>query len=236
MQQYRWVSKEITENAIMPKCLWILTNTSPITKTLLYGKEPLISWYSKSVAAIFGEDRTKRALTIFNLKYNIDKKYYDCRCPIYKVCREFINRSYWYGFRQNINIECGQRRQNLDRSIANFGGIKENIIINKKLTDTSNELKEQLKNANQELVNKDIQKMNFWIRLPMNCNITQFVQQVKSFTMMTTFRRSWESSFAKHHIESDRLNRLIDKILDLENLKPENKRFICLKTTLQKNH
>jgi hypothetical protein len=31
-----------------------------------------------------------------NLKYNIDKKYYDCRCPIYKVCREFINRSHWY--------------------------------------------------------------------------------------------------------------------------------------------
>jgi hypothetical protein len=70
-----------------------------------------------------GEDRTKRALTIFNLKY--DKKYYDCRCPIYKVCRKFINRSHWYGFRQNINIECGQRRQNqLDRSIANFGGIQ----------------------------------------------------------------------------------------------------------------
>jgi hypothetical protein len=56
-------------------------------------------------------------------------------------------------------------------SIANFEESKENIIINKKLTDTSNELKkisEQLKNANQELVNKDIQKMNFWIRLPMN--------------------------------------------------------------------
>jgi hypothetical protein len=72
-----------------------------------------ISDIQKVLQRFLGEDRTKRALTIFNLKYNIDKKYYDCRCPIYKVCREFINRSYWYGFRQNINIECGQRRQNL---------------------------------------------------------------------------------------------------------------------------
>jgi hypothetical protein len=96
----------------------------------------------------FGEDRTKRALTIFNLKYNIDKKYYDCRCPIYKVCREFINRSHWYGFRQNINIECGQRRQNqFARSIANFEESKENII-SKKVDGHLNELKkisEQLK-------------------------------------------------------------------------------------------
>jgi hypothetical protein len=42
--------------------------------------------YSKVLQRFLGEDRTKRALTIFNLKYNIDKKYYDCRCPIYKVC------------------------------------------------------------------------------------------------------------------------------------------------------
>jgi hypothetical protein len=44
----------------------------PITKTLLYGKELLTSRIFKKV--FLGEDRTKRALTIFNLKYNIDKK------------------------------------------------------------------------------------------------------------------------------------------------------------------
>jgi hypothetical protein len=68
-------------------------------------------WYSK-VLQRFWRRPNKTSFDIFNLKYNIDKKYYDCRCPIYKVCREFINRSHWYGFRQNINIECGQRRQN----------------------------------------------------------------------------------------------------------------------------
>jgi signal transduction histidine kinase len=35
-------------------------------------------------------------------------------------------------------------------------------------------------------------------------------------------------------IESDRLNRLIDKILDLEKFETGKQRFICLKTTLQK--
>jgi hypothetical protein len=44
---------------------------------------------------------------------------------------------------------------------------KENIIINKKLTD-SNELKNIRTTQNANQVNKDIQKMNFWIRLPMN--------------------------------------------------------------------
>jgi hypothetical protein len=136
-------------------------------ETLLVERNRLHLDIQKCCSAL-GEDRTKRALTIFNLKYNIDKKYYDCRCPIYKVCREFINGSHWYGFRQNINIECGQRRQNQFAEVLRILRNKENIIINKKLTDTSNELKkisEQLKNANQELVNKDIQKMNFWIRL-----------------------------------------------------------------------
>jgi hypothetical protein len=118
----------------MPKCLWILTNTSPITKTLLWKGTAYISRYSKVLQRFLGE-RTKRALTIFNLKYNIDKKYYDCRCPI-KFAENLLT-GHWYGFRQNINIECGQRRQNqLARSIANFGGIQKNIIINKKLTDT----------------------------------------------------------------------------------------------------
>jgi hypothetical protein len=50
-----------------------------------------------------GEERTKRALKIFNLKYNIDNHH--SRCPIYKVCRESFDRSYWHGFRQNIDIE-----------------------------------------------------------------------------------------------------------------------------------
>jgi hypothetical protein len=74
----------------------------------------------------------KTSFDIFNLKYNIDKKYYDCRCPIYKVCRKFINRSHWYGFRQNINIECGQRRQNqLAEVLRILEESKENIINNK---------------------------------------------------------------------------------------------------------
>jgi hypothetical protein len=42
-------------------------------------------------------------LKIFNLKYNIDK-ISPQPMPIYKVCRESFDRSYWH-FRQNIDIE-----------------------------------------------------------------------------------------------------------------------------------
>jgi hypothetical protein len=55
--------KEITENEIMLKCLWILS-TSPITKMPSSGKELPISQIFKKVLLFLGEDRTKRALTI----------------------------------------------------------------------------------------------------------------------------------------------------------------------------
>jgi hypothetical protein len=48
----------------------------------------------KVLQRFLGEERTKRALKIFNLKYNIDKNHHS-RCPIYKVCRESFDRSYW---------------------------------------------------------------------------------------------------------------------------------------------
>jgi hypothetical protein len=69
--QYRWVSKEITENAIMPKCLWILTNTSPITKICME-RNRLHLGYSKVSAFLAKTEQNE--LWLFNLKYNIDKK------------------------------------------------------------------------------------------------------------------------------------------------------------------
>jgi hypothetical protein len=82
-----------TENAIMPKCLWILTNTSTITTFVWKGTAHL--GYSKVLQRFLGEDRTKRAL-FFNLKYNIDKKITTADARFIKFAEKFINGSHWY--------------------------------------------------------------------------------------------------------------------------------------------
>jgi hypothetical protein len=102
-----------------------------------------------------------------------------------------INRSHWYGFRQN-NIECGQRRQNqLDRSIANFGGIKE-ISSSTKVDGHFKWIKKNIEQLKMPIRNwsKRHSKDEFLDTLPMNWE-HQYSDsaQTKSFTMMTTFRR-----------------------------------------------
>ncbi|MFT4973745.1 MAG: signal transduction histidine kinase, partial [Saprospiraceae bacterium] len=116
---------------------------------------------------------------------------------------------------------------------------KENIIINKKLTDTSNELKkisEQLKKANEKLVDKDIQKDEF---------LDTVTHELR--TPITAIRAATEilhdddddipkevrKQFLKSIIsESDRLNRLIDKILDLEKFETGKQKLYLSKNNI----
>src|SRR3970282_1632322 len=99
---------------------------------------------------------------------------------------------------------------------------KENIIINKKLTDTSNELKKisnQLKNANLELVNKDIQKDEFLdtVTHELRTPITAIRAASEILHDDDDIPEEVRKQFLQNIIsESDRLNGLIDKILDLE--------------------
>ena len=99
---------------------------------------------------------------------------------------------------------------------------KENLIINKKLTDTSHELKqisEQLKNANLELVNKDIQKDEFLdtVAHELRTPITAIRAATEILHDDDNIPEELRKQFLQNIIsESDRLNRLIDKILDLE--------------------
>jgi hypothetical protein len=56
----------------MQKCLWTLTNTSNHENAFIWKGTAYISDIQKNAPSLFGEDH-KRALAIFNLKYNIDK-------------------------------------------------------------------------------------------------------------------------------------------------------------------
>jgi signal transduction histidine kinase len=99
---------------------------------------------------------------------------------------------------------------------------KENLIINKKLTETSNELKElssQLKKANENLVLKDKQKDEFLdtVTHELRTPITAIRAASEILHDDDEIPEELKKQFLQNIItESDRLNRLIDKILDLE--------------------
>jgi len=118
---------------------------------------------------------------------------------------------------------------------------KENIIINKKLTDTSNELKkisEQLREANEKLVDKDIQKDEFLdtvtheLRTPITAirAATEILHDDED-----DIPKEVRKQFLKSIIsESDRLNRLIDKILDLEKFETGKQKIYLSKNDISK--
>ena len=99
---------------------------------------------------------------------------------------------------------------------------QENIIINKKLTETSNELKAitaELKKANEKLVWKDHQKDEFLdtvtheLRTPITAIKAAGEILHDDDDMPEELRKQFLQNIMS---ESDRLSRLIDKILDLE--------------------
>lgn len=117
---------------------------------------------------------------------------------------------------------------------------QETIIINKKLTDTSNELKkisEQLKNANQELINKDIQKDEFLdtVTHELRTPITAIRAASEILHDDEDIPEELKKRFLQNIIsESDRLNRLIDKILDLEKFETGKQKLYLSKNNISK--
>lgn len=99
---------------------------------------------------------------------------------------------------------------------------KENITINKKLTETSNQLQKitsELQKANETLVRKDAQKDEFLdtVTHELRTPITAIRAASEILHDDDEIPEELRKQFLQNIIsESDRLNRLIDKILDLE--------------------
>ncbi|MFM2010079.1 MAG: hypothetical protein RLZZ479_470 [Bacteroidota bacterium] len=182
-----------------------------------------ISDIEKVLLRFLGEERTKRALSIFNLKYNIDKNVATADARFIKFAENLLTGHIGTASAKILIASVVKEDEiSLSEVLRILEESKENIIINKKLTDTSNELQkisEQLKVANEELVKKDIQKDEF---------LDTVTHELR--TPITAIRAASEilhddedvpfevrKQFLQNIIsESDRLNRLIDKILDLE--------------------
>ena len=182
-----------------------------------------VSDIEKVLQRFLGEERTKRALSIFNLKYNIDKNVATADARFIKFAENLLTGHIGTASAKILIASVVKEDEiSLAEVLRILEESKENIIINKKLTDTSNELQkisEQLKVANEELVKKDIQKDEFLDTVTHELRTPITAIRAASEILHDDEEVPFEvrKQFLQNIIsESDRLNRLIDKILDLE--------------------
>ncbi len=200
-----------------------------------------ISDIQKVLQRFLGEERTKRAMTIFNLKYNIDKNITTADARFIKFAENLLTGHIGTASAKIlISSVVKEDKISLTEVLRILEESKENIIINKKLTDTSNELKkisDQLKNANQELVNKDIQKDEFLdtVTHELRTPITAIRAASEILHDDDDIPEELRKQFLQNIIsESDRLNRLIDKILDLEKFETGKQKIYLSKNNISK--
>jgi Na+/proline symporter/signal transduction histidine kinase len=200
-----------------------------------------ISDIQKVLQRFLGEERTKRAMNIFNLKYNIDKNITTADARFIKFAENLLTGHIGTASAKIlISSVVKEDKISLTEVLRILEESKENIIINKKLTDTSNELKKisiQLKNANQELVNKDIQKDEFLdtVTHELRTPITAIRAASEILHDDDDIPEELRKQFLQNIIsESDRLNRLIDKILDLEKFETGKQKIYLSKNNISK--
>jgi Na+/proline symporter/nitrogen-specific signal transduction histidine kinase len=177
----------------------------------------------KVLVRFLGEERTKRAMNIFNVKYNVDSNIELADARLIKFSENLLTGHIGTASaRILISSVVKEEKITLPEVLKILEESKENIIINKKLTETSNELKEisaKLQDANQSLISKDKQKDEFLdtVTHELRTPITAIRAASEILHDDDEIPEELKKQFLQNIIsESDRLNRLIDKILDLE--------------------
>ena len=183
--------------------------------------------YTKDILKVLirflGENRTKRAMTIFNTKYNVasDVELADAR--LVKFAENLLTGHIGTASaRILVASVVKEEKISLPEVLKILEESKENIIVNKKLIETSNEIQKissQLKKANENLIEKDKQKDEFLdtVTHELRTPITAIRAASEILHDDDELPHDLKKQFLQNIIsESDRLNRLIDKILDLE--------------------
>ncbi len=195
----------------------------------------------KVLIRFLGEERTKRAMNIFNVKYNVDKDIELADARLIKFSENLLTGHIGTASaRILIASVVKEEKITLPEVLKILEESKENIIINKKLTETSNELKEisaKLQDANESLMVKDKQKDDFLdtVTHELRTPITAIRAASEILHDDDEIPEELKKQFLQNIIsESDRLNRLIDKILDLEKFEtgkqtihPENHNLVA---------
>ncbi|UOX33109.1 ATP-binding protein [Flavobacterium sediminilitoris] len=177
----------------------------------------------KVLIKFLGVERTNRALNIFNVKYNVDKNQELADARLVKFAENLLTGHIGTASaRILISSVVKEEKVTLPEVLKILEESNETILINKKLTETSNELKKitaQLQNANENLITKDKQKDEFLdtvtheLRTPITAIRAASEILIDDDDIPETLKKQFLQNIIS---ESDRLNRLIDKILDLE--------------------
>lgn len=170
-----------------------------------------------------GEERTRRAMNIFQVKYDVDKNQELADARLVKFAENLLTGHIGTASAKIlISSVVKEEEITLPEVLKILEESKENIIINKKLTETSNELKSitaELQKANEKLLWKDHQKDEFLdtvtheLRTPITAIKAAGEILHDDSDMPEDLRKQFLQNIMS---ESDRLSRLIDKILDLE--------------------
>ncbi|GGA65079.1 sodium:solute symporter [Flavobacterium palustre] len=198
-----------------------------------------ISDIQKILERFLGIERTQRAMTIFKLKYNIDKDNKIADARFIKFAENLLTGHIGTASAKIVIASVTKEDKiSLPEVLRILEESKENIVINKKLTENSNELKkisEQLQIANKELINKDIQKDEFLdtVTHELRTPITAIRAATEILHDDENIPAEVRQKFLQNIIsESDRLNRLIDKILDLEKFETGKQKIYLSKNNL----
>nr|WP_315171008.1 sensor histidine kinase [uncultured Flavobacterium sp.] len=177
----------------------------------------------KVLERFLGEVRTKRALSLFHTKYNIDQNIATADARFIKFAENLLTGHIGTASSKILIASVVKEEKiALPEVLRILEESQENIIINKKLSETTNALQKtsvQLQQANQELRNKDVQKDEFLdtvtheLRTPITAIRAASEILHDDEDIPTEMRQQFLQNIIS---ESDRLNRLIDKILDLE--------------------
>lgn len=179
----------------------------------------------KVLARFLGDEKTKVALSTFNQKYDVDKEQELADSRLIKFAENLLTGHIGTASAKIlISSVVKEEKITLPEVLKILEESKENIIINKKLTETSNELKAitaQLQQANEKLIWKDRQKDEFLdtVTHELRTPITAIKAASEILHDDDDIPEELKKQFLQNIMsESDRLNRLINKILDLEKM------------------
>lgn len=180
---------------------------------------------TKILNRFIGVERTIRALNIFKLRNNLTEDLIMADARFIKFSENLLTGYIGTASaRILINGVAKEEKITLKEVLSILEESKANIQNNKQLTETTNQLKklsDELQNANAQLITKDVQKDEF---------LSTVTHELR--TPITAIRSTSEllhddpdvpielrQKFLENIMfEIDRLNRLIDKILELDKL------------------
>ncbi|RZJ72752.1 ATP-binding protein [Flavobacterium sp.] len=186
----------------------------------------------KVLIRFLGESKTQRAFRIFNLKYGIDQDATMADARMIKFAENLLTGHIGTASAK-ILIEgvTKEDKISLPEVLKILEESKQNLITNRQLLDKSRELKtlsEQLESANRSLIFKDRQKDEFLdtVTHELRTPITAIRAASEILHDDGEMPGEIQKQFLQNIItESDRLNRLIDKILDMERFESGKKQI-----------